>query len=893
MSQDFDYQESYLNEEEANLEIATLYQELLSKSAGARYFRADFHIHTPASKDYREKPYSDDPNDEKRYIDILRKCKEIGLDIIAITDHNTIDGYKKIKSIQQSKSWRSEFSDLFVLLGVEITVEAGRYVHLIAYFDEQTPIQDVENLLIRVGIDNPGDEHDWAKSVKLDQLIKMVTDMGGLAVPAHIDSTAGILEEMKRGLPLARILTMPEIIAVGITKEKTIAYLDELIKRDKNYYRSHKLAYITGSDAHALTRIEAVGKNGQTEVVDRGIGSLTTFIKMDRPCFAGIKYALQDPKTRIRLHPPQVSPHPKIIGIAVTGGYLGAEDDWSFYRFNESLNCIIGGRGTGKSSLLKVLQILSYSLSNLLPENWHEEIKYAFSKACLFVDTGNGCVRAVIARLTPTPKTAVFSMESNGEFTPIDPLDNKEWNPELFGQKQIQAITLSQEAQRSLLDSFCKRVLPKSSTDIFHQLNELKNSLDKLNAIIKDNARAIGDAKHAIFFSNRIIRRLRKLSKGSLADVIADIDDWEAESQIPTFLANLLKEETSNEVKELIAGLKQAKKTLAGMKSSEALKSPDNIFLFLNNLKKLSSLIPLENICLNFRQINSQIIIENLVALKETLSENREFLTKLNDVRSQIYSIRKQVSQTLSEQLNGKITIEVLQMGSNSWLDFIKDTIGISEWNKVADNKEPVVIASIVEQFGTPLLALLDALEKYSPFDDLTKAVSNDASGLLSFAMIKNIKSTFLKRLFESEYNLDDSVTINLVDQNVPRPLEKLSLGQRCVAILDLVLLTDSNVPVLIDQPEDDLDNSYVFSELVTTLLKSKYHRQLIMVTHNPNIPVGGDADQVFIMKSNGINAWIEKSGAVDNILVRQNMLQILEGGRSAFEKRRMRYDSL
>jgi hypothetical protein len=314
----------------------------------------------------------------------------------------------------------------------------------------------------------------------------------------------------------------------------------------------------------------------------------------------------------------------------------------------------------------------------------------------------------------------------------------------------------------------------------------------------------------------------------------------------------------------------------------------DHIFSYLNNLKNLASLIPLESICLNFKQTNSKIILENLVALKETLEEHKDFLIKLNDLRFKIYSTRKQVAESLSEQLNEKITIEVLQMGSNSWLDFIKETIGISEWNKIADNKEPI---AIIKQFGTPLLALLYALEKYSPFEDL-KTVSDDASGLLAFAMIKNIKSTFLKRLFESEHNLDDSVTINLVDQGIPKPIEKLSLGQRCVAILDLVLLTDANVPVVIDQPEDDLDNSYVFSELVTTLLKSKHHRQLIMVTHNPNIPIGGDADQVFIMKSNGTNAWVEKSGSVDNLLIRQDMLQILEGGRTAFEKRKIRYDS-
>lgn len=340
-------------------EIEQLYRNVLSCSAGARFFSADLHVHTPASKDYKERRYPDDPGDDARYLDILRRSKDLGLDVIAITDHNTVAGYRKVRELLRTREAQVRLQGVAVLFGVEITVEAGRYVHLTAYFDHETPVEDVERLLVRIGIDRPGDRHDWAKAVKLDQLIQVIDGMGGLAIPAHVDSTAGILEEMKRGLPLARILTMPQVIAVGVTKRKTVNYLEDLFRNDPNYTRREPMGYVTGSDAHALRKIEATGKGGLTEIVDRGLGTLLTYIKMNEPNFAGLAYALREPAQRVRLDPPEPAAHPKIIGLAILGGYLGLGDGWCYFRFNDALNCIVGGRGTGKSSTLKVIQSLS------------------------------------------------------------------------------------------------------------------------------------------------------------------------------------------------------------------------------------------------------------------------------------------------------------------------------------------------------------------------------------------------------------------------------------------------------------------------------------------------------------------------------------------------------
>ncbi len=102
------------------------------------------------------------------------------------------------------------------------------------------------------------------------------------------------------------------------------------------------------------------------------------------------------------------------------------------------------------------------------------------------------------------------------------------------------------------------------------------------------------------------------------------------------------------------------------------------------------------------------------------------------------------------------------------------------------------------------------------------------------------------------------------------------------------ILLMESEKPLLIDQPEDNLDNRYVSAKVVSTIAAVKQHRQMIFVTHNPNIPVLGDADRVFVLESDGTSARKANEGSVDHC--KDHIVTLLEGGRDAFKRRRARY---
>lgn len=134
---------------------------------------------------------------------------------------------------------------------------------------------------------------------------------------------------------------------------------------------------------------------------------------------------------------------------------------------------------------------------------------------------------------------------------------------------------------------------------------------------------------------------------------------------------------------------------------------------------------------------------------------------------------------------------------------------------------------------------------------------------------------------------LIDEPKIELNDNGHYKDSRSLSTGQKCTAILP-ILLMESEKPLIIDQPEDNLDNRFVSATVVKNLRSVKCHRQLIFVTHNPNIPVLGDADGVFVLDSDGKAGRLVKNGNVDEC--KSEIITLLEGGEDAFVQRKERY---
>ena len=179
-----------------------------------------------------------------------------------------------------------------------------------------------------------------------------------------------------------------------------------------------------------------------------------------------------------------------------------------------------------------------------------------------------------------------------------------------------------------------------------------------------------------------------------------------------------------------------------------------------------------------------------------------------------------------------------------------------------------------------------------------------DTSGIRVFS--NEDKTNFLQKCienyayedFESE-QIDDlpniTVTKKVIDANgeegySSRTLYQLSMGQQQSILLAILLQSDSKKPLLIDQPEDNLDSEFIYKSIVRNLRRIKEHRQVIIVTHNANIAVLGDAELIVPLKSTSTRTVIMSRGSIDNNETRSLCCEILEGGEKAFKKRQAIY---
>ena len=165
----------------------------------------------------------------------------------------------------------------------------------------------------------------------------------------------------------------------------------------------------------------------------------------------------------------------------------------------------------------------------------------------------------------------------------------------------------------------------------------------------------------------------------------------------------------------------------------------------------------------------------------------------------------------------------------------------------------------------------------------IEEAVASGAEGEKVMAALEGSELLFDLETVE----LLDRPRIELKDGDTYKDSLSLSTGQKCTSILPILLL-DSENPLLVDQPEDNLDNGFIYGTIVDSIRKIKSRRQLVFVTHNPNIPVLGDAEGVFVLGSDGASARLIGAGSVDDC--KSQIVALLEGGEEAFRMRGERY---
>jgi len=264
---------------------------------------------------------------------------------------------------------------------------------------------------------------------------------------------------------------------------------------------------------------------------------------------------------------------------------------------------------------------------------------------------------------------------------------------------------------------------------------------------------------------------------------------------------------------------------------------------------------------------------------KEKLRQTR--LKKLRETRYEVFKLRRGQAQDISSRLRGRVRVEVEYKGQVD--GFAKELVDLFQGSGI--DRKSIEKLSKVEGKVIDGLDIAQAIrEGASPLEENFGITSARAGQLTGWA------AQDPRRLYELELlSPDDFVQVFLKLEEKESPLERLSDGQRGTAML-LLLLVQVERLLIVDQPEDDLDNRFIYEDIVRILREQKGARQVLVATHNPNIPVLGDAELIVALESSEGRGFIADQGSVDRESVRELVKRIMEGGEDAFRLRAEKY---
>lgn len=897
---------------------------------GSEWRKWDLHIHTPGTA--KSDQFGNSEEIWEQYIDALEKTD---IAVFGITDYFSINNYLKVKEYQ----CQGRLQDKFILPNVEMRLlpvtGKGTPVNIHAIFDPALDVADIEREFFRrLQFPNDGATYSCVDSdlIRLGRIVsnnqklqEEVARMKGIETfvisydclqnvvsndffKGHIiialsngsqDGVSGILKHDGDLQPLRKEITrMADIIFSGnpsdveyfLGNKTSVA---EVIES----YRKLKPCVI-GSDAH---RMDAIGVFPNDRI---------TWIKAD-PTFEGLKQILFEPKERVRIS--DVKPDTKYDYHVIDHVDLNTAGVWNQdIPLNQNLNTIIGGRSTGKSTLLASIASKFKDIEDVenrayikeLSDNVHvvwrdgkendsKEIEYFTQNEIANIiskgDSDNLFCNILIGKPNLREAYEKFKAEEAVHFSSIQS------KVSLYFEKRRQYIEKSSYV-KTLGDKegICREIekLEKERNAIQQKLTDKKEIIENYQVKEKELGQLLTNKTKL----DKEKEQLDILSKSDFFVLNSGLSiQWLTDSSV-----NRMKDEARQTLSksnlhmqefliEMISSVdeqfKNISKQIVDIKNDMAYKEGKQIFddnknlvLIMNQISSLSqqkmkieqeSQI-LDNLYKEFKTIGSDLLNEHLsyLELMNSIASNLR-IQHDNITLSASYELKPELEKTLNDTFS---------LRSQMMNQLITDTVNQYKKKTKEDIKKGVT-------------------------ELLNKAVKDE----LTFKNGYNVQSFLTNMLstnwFKLKYNVDYE-SDNLLD---------MSPGKRSFVVLKLLLdFSEKKCPILIDQPEDNLDNRAIYNELVKYIREKKKERQIILVTHNPNIVVGADSEEVIVANQNGKNApnaggikfqyvsgslessskRIEESNMpiLNRCGIREHVCDILEGGENAFRDRENKY---
>lgn len=605
--------------------------------------------------------------------------------------------------------------------------------------------------------------------------------------------------------------------------------------------------------------------------------------------------------------------------IQVEEGYLRKLD----ITFSAGLNVLIGPRGVGKTSVVELIRFC-LGLDAFTEEAGVEARKHALSVL------GPGQVTLTVEHLGQRFLVSRTAEEDQPRFSgDLPPVV-------VIAQNEIEAIGLSATGRLRLLDQFLKadaaaneipstRARLKSTTSQIasiardlaaarDQEARLAGSPDELRQAEKELALvlssvAASDAQRAgleelssesarLAVRNDLLDRATDAIDQWLARVedlrsrVPTLDEWPKTDQKPDMLAGSRKalvnaaDALDQTARQLSAELKQLEATRHEVTASRlALEDRSRALrVVLDELQEGSGVLTKKVATL--RELVAQLVAirDRSSATKSRLDEakmrRRGLFKELQEARTKRFDRRKAVAKSLNDELGPAIQVTV--DGGSAIGGYEKAVLAALQGSGLHYSTLSPALASAMNP-----LELAEAAESLD-VDRVAKAA--DIPRDRAFKSLQYLAQHGLEDIVAAP--IDDSVSLSLLDGAEYKPAGSLSTGQRCTVVLP-ILLAASNRTLVVDQPEDHLDNAFITATLIKALRARGDDSQYVFSTHNANIPVLGGADRVFVLGSDGKRGFVDKFGELNDIPIIESITKVMEGGLEAFHARAAYYERL
>lgn len=877
---------------------------------GSEWRKWDLHFHTPSSYDYKDASVTNEC--------IIKELIDNNISVVAITDHHLID----IERINQLKTIAGD--KINILVGIEFLSDSrGKQpIHFIGIFSEKCDLSyiwgQIEN---RTSIKKIRGEGKKVNEVYCDltNTINLIHELGGL-VSIHAGGKHSSVENITHCLPHGEAQKTDIAFAVDIyelgSESDQIGYRQYVFPSIKK-----EIPMIICSDNHNVNKYD-IKEN--------------CWIKAE-PTFEGLKQIIYEPeRVKIQKEKPEIKTSYEVIKsikiIDPTNTFTTKK-----IGLNNNLNSIIGGKSSGKSLLLYLLA------KTILPKEKFEEIK----KYKNFVEYDN---------------LSQIDCEVEWEDGIISKLLNDESKRYIDYIPQMHLNNIAEDKEKNT--SFKQTI-----DELLHKKHEYTNILKSLDMEISEHRKILNNEIDKYFNNEKELKRLESelIPLGDKSAIELSIKRYKDELKILKSKSSLTPEDEVQikSINESISEKNNEKILLSNqiILLTKIKKLFDNLDIRIDNFineeflniettlenknildeikNKLSKEFkltihnfkitdPIDIETLNCKIINLDNEITKLSTSLEPYNEKFDDKKKFLDTQKYLFTEEEKLNKILQKEIEIKLQEEKLDL-----------SIFISKYEELFNSyKKIIVLNEPYKNIGTDLELITEIkfnIEKFSTnFSNfITKNLTLDKQFNSSIFTSKNIFlydfdnhinniNFIMTKLFDKNISFNQNKTIKemiiyLFDdyfdvtydlkQGIDK-LEHMSPGKKGIILFQLFLeISSSKIPILIDQPEDNLDNRTVYNTLTEFIKNKKIDRQIIMVSHNSNLVVSTDSENIIVANQNGqkegtvkfdyINGALENSfkntsqhiSVLESQGIREHVCEILEGGEIAFKKREKKYN--